>query len=491
MLEIISSRDSLLLPAEQRLSNLRQELASIGADRRLVGSPDGYTLGTELCDASVLAPLIYKLALPEDVAETLDEACVAPAIAAAWAKEIVSELVNMDARMDRAAGALVGLAIGDGVGAPLEFLAVDASPLPATENKHQAEDQRTSFLSAELSADGELVYRGERNKFRLRRGQWTDDTSMALCLAYSLLVRGHYHGGDCRIRYFDWWHYGYNSAFRFDPQGLRRSVGLGTNIASSLEELLDFEGADADTVPWVFESASHDAGNGSMMRLAPVAIRYAAEPVTAVAIAEEQSLATHPGENASVCCQFLAFAIAAAISRPSEPGVPMPVFLDEVIIRFIAEVASAPRWKHNASMKRLLGVLLGQPQGPAEACWRWRDTVLPLESTLLARGPTYNGYPVKATYFGAYSMDALCMALWALNGAATFSDSILRVVNLLGDADTTGAICGQLAGAFYGYKGIGATALGERMHLNLLNADPLSEIPLRALLLCEDGRKKA
>lgn len=484
--EIVPSYDSWSLQAGQALSWLRRAVASLGADGRLVGAPDGYTLGTELCDVSLLAPLIDRLSPHEGVAEPLDCARAHPA-SAACALELVRAQVSMDTSMDRAAGALVGLAIGDGVGAPLEFLSVDSTPVPAPGQVPDATGQRKAYLSAELSVDGELAYQGERNMFRLRRGQWTDDTSMALCLADSLLVRGRYHGGDCRIRYFDWWHYGYNNGFRFDPRGARRSVGLGVSIGKSLEELLDFEGADAEAVPWTFVSPGQDAGNGSMMRLAPVAIRCAGEPAKAAAMAEEQSLATHPGEDASVCCQFLAFAVAAAISRPAEPGISMSAFLDDVIARFIAEVACLSRWRDNAGMRRLLGVLLAQPSGPAEACWRWRDSVLPLEASLQARGSTYQGHRVNVAYFGAYSMDALCMVLWALNGAATFSDSVLRVVNLLGDADTTGAICGQLAGAFYGYQGIGATALGERMHLNLRHADPLSEIPLRALLLCADG----
>merc|ERR1711971_690910 len=74
-------------------------------------------------------------------------------------------------------------------------------------------------------------------------------------------------------------------------------------------------------------------------------------------------------------------------------------------------------------------------------------------------GRSYNGYDVSAQYFGSYCMDGLAMALWSLNRSSSFVESIVTVANLLGDADTTSAIVGQIAGAFYGYRSIAAAAV--------------------------------
>src|SRR5262249_43781949 len=156
-----------------------------------------------------------------------------------------------------------GLCIGDAVGAPLEFI--------------PAGGERSSWLAADLREGGELQYVDERNSFCLERGQWTDDGSMALCLADSLISRGTYHGGGCRTRYHLWWHLGYNNAFRFDDTAGRTSVGLGGNIAKSLDETMRFAGRSADEVPGRFTAMGEDAGNGSIMRLAPVPVRFHAD----------------------------------------------------------------------------------------------------------------------------------------------------------------------------------------------------------------------
>ena len=79
---------------------------------------------------------------------------------------------------------------------------------------------------------GEFRVRGGKNKFRVKLGQWTDDTSMGLCLADSLLAHGTYVGSDTRVRYHNWWFRGYNNAFGNDDR--RGSIGLGGNVAKSL-----------------------------------------------------------------------------------------------------------------------------------------------------------------------------------------------------------------------------------------------------------------
>merc|ERR1719245_1228578 len=83
-----------------------------------------------------------------------------------------------------------------------------------------------------------MTFNKESNSFGLKRGQWTDDASMGLCLADSLILRRGYDGSDVRERFWSWWNCGYNNAFRLDrTRPSRDSVGLGSNIAKSLQAL--------------------------------------------------------------------------------------------------------------------------------------------------------------------------------------------------------------------------------------------------------------
>lgn len=138
-------------------------------------------------------------------------------------------------------------------------------------------------------------------------------------------------------------------------------------------------------------------------------------------------------------------------------------------------------------MPQLLQLLRCEPPSPKEINWNWKNDRINIEEALSARGNTYNGYPVSRGYFGAYCMDGLAMSLWALYRSGSFFDCIYNVVNLLGDADTTGAICGQMAGAYYGYSSLARDNRSEVMLRNLKSWDPFFEIPLRAALLCAEA----
>merc|ERR1719387_488597 len=174
----------------------------------------------------------------------------------------VMRLATKDPRASRAVGALVGMAVADSVGAPLEFLPVG--------KRGSKFDPKT------------LKVTGEFNKFSLKPGQWTDDTSMGLCLADSLLACGTYDGSDIRVRFWNWWNRGYNNAFRRDKDR-HKSVGLGGNIGLSLHAIR------SSGPPARFESASEDAGIGSLMRLAPVPAYFHQDIDLAVQVSAESS----------------------------------------------------------------------------------------------------------------------------------------------------------------------------------------------------------
>merc|ERR1711972_442115 len=181
---------------------------------------------------------------------------------------------------NRAMGALVGLAVGDWVGAPLEFL--DAVNEPSGSRW-----DHDGFFPLNPNT-------GEKERGILKHGQFSDDTSMALCLADSLIQCGRLDGSDLRIRFWNWHAEGLNNAFRFDRERPKRtSFGLGYNISKSL---LCLEPDNAVAAAYA-SPGCNDSGNGGLMRLAPVPIFYAAHERLDAALeaARQSSLATHPG----------------------------------------------------------------------------------------------------------------------------------------------------------------------------------------------------
>ena len=127
----------------------------------------------------------------------------------------------------------------------------------------------------------------------------------------------------------------------------------------------------------------------------------------------------------------------------------------------------------------LLLVLLGDGElSPAEACWGWRRGDLPrlVVQALDSRGETYNGFKVSREYFGAFALDGLAVALWAVHHSDSVMGAIAKAANVLGDADSTACIAGQLAGAYYGDAG-----LDERALQALRTWDPEREIDPAAI----------
>jgi ADP-ribosyl-[dinitrogen reductase] hydrolase len=272
--------------------------------------------------------------------------------------------------LDRAVGALLGLACGDAVGTTLEFR------------------QPGTFTPIDDMVGG--------GPFRLEPGAWTDDTSMALCLAESLLDSGAMDLADQLRRYVLWWRTGYLS-----------STGRCFDIGNATRgELSRFEQTVEAVNPMPDEEA---AANGSLMRLAPVAIRWHRDVAEATELAAESSRSTHAATRPVDACRVLGAMTAALIA-----GAPA----DEVL---------APEfWR--------LGSLHPEIEAVARGSWRGKEP------------PAIRGT--------GYCVDALEAALWAVGGASDFADGVLRAANLGDDADTTAAIAGQLAGARWGAAGI-------------------------------------
>ena len=280
---------------------------------------------------------------------------------------------------------------------------------------------------------------------------------MALCLADSLLLHEHYDGADARVRWYNWWNNGYNNAFRCDrDRHATTSVGLGGNICKSLEALETYPTRSG--IPPRHDAGGEDAGNGSIMRMSPVPIRFHFDVALAEQVAAEQSLGTHPGGDAAACCRFLAFFIAHAIKR-GLPGLrdatetPTQHFVNRCAEEFMASHAA----EQTPAFERLRRLLRSaEDDASKEVCWNWRCARLPIAKALQNRyrDGEYNGYPINPAYMGSYCMDGLAMALWGVYHSSCFEEAILHTVNLLGDSDSTGAVAGQMAGALYGARGI-------------------------------------
>merc|ERR1719171_1532027 len=164
---------------------------------------------------------------------------------------------------------------------------------------------------------------GESNTFGLQLGQWTDDSSMGLCMADSIIALGRFDGSDMRIRFWNWWNNGYCNAFGKDG-GRTSSVGLGGNIAKSI----DCNECRVGEIPTpTYNAKTEDAGNGSLMRFAPIALFGCGTPMLGE-MARKSSYTTHPGIIAAEACAFHAYIIEQALREPL--GTNTKAFLDRV-----------------------------------------------------------------------------------------------------------------------------------------------------------------
>src|SRR5687767_1119493 len=149
----------------------------------------------------------------------------------------------MRAQIQRFRGSLLGLAVGDALGTTLEFKPPGIFP-PLTD----------------------MIGGGP---FNLEAGEWTDDTSMALCLAESLIERQAFDPVDQLARYLQWYRQGYLSS-----NG--RCFDIGTTVRAALRRF------EQTHEPYCGPTDPMSAGNGSLMRLAPVPLAYALSPAEAI-----------------------------------------------------------------------------------------------------------------------------------------------------------------------------------------------------------------
>jgi ADP-ribosyl-[dinitrogen reductase] hydrolase len=274
---------------------------------------------------------------------------------------------------ERYHGALLGMAAGDALGTTLEF------------------KRPGSFEPITDMVGG--------GPFNLNAGEWTDDTSMALCLAESLVTQQDFDAKDQMERYVRWWQEGYLSA-------TDSCFDIGGTVVRALSAFR------RSGEPYCGDSAPHTAGNGSLMRLTPIPMAYRNDNAL-WNFAVKSSATTHGARTCLDACGTYSVLIARAL--------------------------------HGCAKADILDV----DQLPGELCQQHSSP----EIVAIIKGSYQHKSPPDIRGTG-YVVDALEAALWAFYHSESFEQGALLAVNLGDDADTTGAIYGQLAGAFYGVEGI-------------------------------------
>jgi len=303
---------------------------------------------------------------------------------------ITYEIDEDDLVLDRFKGSLFGLACGDALGTTLEF---------------------KPYGSFEPITD--IVGGGV---FNLERGQWTDDTSMALCLAESFLETKKFDTKQQMDYYVRWYQYGYLSS-------TGKCFDIGISVRKALENYIK------TGEPISGSTDDFSAGNGSLMRLVPVSLFYFNHYEMVLKMGVESSRTTHQAKEVLDACLYFSSLMYKALHGFSKEKILESLSINNEF--WVSNLAISIKNVGNGSYKEK------QP-------------------------PIIKG--------SGYVVDSLEASLWAFYNSNTFEEGALLAVNLGDDADTTGAIYGQLAGAFYGYKKIPKQWIDSIYHSDIIEA---------------------
>ena len=280
-----------------------------------------------------------------------------------------SSLGFVPQRSDRIAGCFVGLAVGDALGAPLEFL-----------SRHEVRKRYPEGLRDMI--DSRLW----------KKGEYTDDTQMALLIAESLLQRNGFLASDLAQRFQTW-------------SRTAKDVGIQTRAVVNMAGYVrDPEGCSSQ-----YHAAHPDssAGNGALMRCAPAALFCLDSLDRLVEVSRASARVTHHDPKAQSSCVILNAWIQAAICRGTRDG--------------RAEAIA----------------LLNETERSA-----WHR---------LAQIETYKEDDIKSSGYTVHTLEA---AAWSFLTTESYEEAVIRAANLGDDADTVASVCGALAGAYYGYAAI-------------------------------------
>lgn len=268
----------------------------------------------------------------------------------------MSNQYNLDEIRDRARAAFIGMAIGDALGATVEFMTA-------------------AEIAAKYGTFRDIVGGGW---LRLKPGQVTDDTEMALCIARAIVKKQGWSTEAVAGNFAAWLK--------------SRPVDCGDTCRKGIRAYMLHGQLKSPPNEW-------DAGNGAAMRILPVALFSLPDEELLKKYVLEQAHITHNNPASDTACLCLGQLLHLAICG-----------------------AGKSRLRHHVN-------------------------------GLVARFPTFTFVPYHGLATG-YVIDTMQTVFhWFFRGRS-FEECLVGTVNQGGDADTTGAICGMLAGAYYGMDAI-------------------------------------
>jgi len=307
---------------------------------------------------------------------------------------------------NRARGALLGLAVGDALGTTLEFTTPDVPPFPES-----------------LTGPHRTITGG--GPFSLEPGEVTDDTQMACCLAASLRHESELNAQDVVKRYIEW------SEVAFD---------VGAQTAAALEHARN-EPLHGGQVVWERRLGAKPAGNGSLMRAAPIGIWFSDADArigeARIAASWLDSSLTHFDPRCLLSCVAFNAAVAAAV-RGEEPRRMLDAAASDVAF------SAHPHANDDPSVREAI-------RGGATDVLE--DLRLAAAGNPQLDGITEDGGLDMLEQAGFVRV-ALRLAFWELLHAPSFELALIDVVNRGGDADTNRAITGALLGGHFGEEEI-------------------------------------
>ena len=282
---------------------------------------------------------------------------------------------------NKMSGGLLGVAVGDALGLPVEF---------------ESRARRKADPVTEMTGYGT---HGQP------KGSWSDDSSLTFCLAESLCKGFDLH--DMARRFVRWLDEGY-----WTPYGEAFDIG-GTTLQSVGRLKSGVEPTEAGG------RGEYDNGNGSLMRILPVALYFADSSIEDLLRATHQvSSLTHAHPRSQMACGFYNLMVVELLKSSN----PLQAY-HRAIEQALEAYNSSPFSEELSHFERLLGGRIHEE-------------------------------PEEAIRSSGYVVHTLEASIWAFLRTASFSEAVLAAVNLGEDTDTTGAVTGGLAGTCYGLEAI-------------------------------------
>ncbi|KAG8896956.1 Methionine aminopeptidase 2, partial [Tulasnella sp. 403] len=316
----------------------------------------------------------------------------------------------------RMLGSLYGMAVCDALGGPYEF------------------SRRGSYTpTPEMTESHTFYYQGRP----LPPGSWTDDTSMALALAVSLTEKNGLVWSDAAQRWVRWFNEGYMSV-------VDECFDIGLTTRSALTSIIEVMGSSTSPIPSPpnLNQSPNQAGNGSIMRLAPIPVFYASSPAEELfEVARTSSYITHQTTSCLDACVLMSAMIVGFLRAPESWSVQQK---KEVIMNKDFDLNDTTEWTAAtpapSPSKEIIGAVDDDTPPP--------ESRIPLTSQAIRHIHLYETYKSKTTdeiRTSGYVVHTFEAALWALWRAETFEEGALSLLPLGEDVDTVCCVYGQLA----------------------------------------------